>query len=120
MDCPRCGLINPDTAQRCDCGYDFESKTVKDAYFNQELPRGIKAYVVFLIIYNVLAAVAALASGAAAVLISGVVWSCLIWWLYTQLIRKKNWARLALAVLTFPLGAVILGSREARLYCLQN
>jgi uncharacterized membrane protein YhaH (DUF805 family) len=21
--CPQCGLINPPTAQRCDCGYDF-------------------------------------------------------------------------------------------------
>ena len=24
MDCPRCGLTNPDTAARCDCGYDFK------------------------------------------------------------------------------------------------
>jgi hypothetical protein len=23
MKCPRCGLINPEVAQRCDCGYDF-------------------------------------------------------------------------------------------------
>ena len=23
MHCPQCGLINPDIAQRCDCGYDF-------------------------------------------------------------------------------------------------
>lgn len=23
MDCPQCGLLNPPTAQRCDCGYDF-------------------------------------------------------------------------------------------------
>ncbi len=23
MRCPSCGLINPKTAQRCDCGYDF-------------------------------------------------------------------------------------------------
>jgi uncharacterized membrane protein YhaH (DUF805 family) len=27
MDCPQCQLINPDTAQRCDCGYDFSTKT---------------------------------------------------------------------------------------------
>lgn len=28
MDCPKCGLVNPDTAQTCDCGYDFEKRTV--------------------------------------------------------------------------------------------
>lgn len=26
MKCPSCGLINPDTAQQCDCGYDFQKK----------------------------------------------------------------------------------------------
>jgi hypothetical protein len=26
MQCPNCGLFNPDSAQRCDCGYDFQSK----------------------------------------------------------------------------------------------
>ena len=29
MNCPQCGLINPETAQRCDCGYDFISKSVE-------------------------------------------------------------------------------------------
>lgn len=27
MECPKCGLLNPDIAQRCDCGYDFEDRT---------------------------------------------------------------------------------------------
>jgi hypothetical protein len=22
-ECPKCDLVSPDTAQRCDCGYDF-------------------------------------------------------------------------------------------------
>jgi hypothetical protein len=26
--CPRCRLVNPPEAQRCDCGYDFESQRV--------------------------------------------------------------------------------------------
>ncbi len=26
MNCPKCGLINPETALRCDCGYDFKFK----------------------------------------------------------------------------------------------
>ena len=29
MRCPNCGLVNPDSAQRCDCGYDFPSGTLK-------------------------------------------------------------------------------------------
>jgi len=32
MNCPRCGLINPGTGQRCDCGYDFISKSRNEAY----------------------------------------------------------------------------------------
>ena len=34
MDCPICGLINPDTAQRFDCGYDFDSRRVERSYLD--------------------------------------------------------------------------------------
>jgi len=30
MRCPHCGLTNPSTAQRCDCGYDFDKKALTD------------------------------------------------------------------------------------------
>ena len=29
MECPNCGLLNPATAQRCDCGFDFSCRTMK-------------------------------------------------------------------------------------------
>jgi hypothetical protein len=32
MVCPKCKLINPNTAQRCDCGFDFVTKTVEKPY----------------------------------------------------------------------------------------
>ena len=42
MDCPRCGLVNPEIAQRCDCGYDFEKETMEKPYhtidISQEKP----------------------------------------------------------------------------------
>ncbi len=32
MQCPRCRLENPPTAQRCDCGYDFPTGQVRVSY----------------------------------------------------------------------------------------
>lgn len=37
-DCPTCGLINPPEAQRCDCGYDFVSRTVEASYLGKRDP----------------------------------------------------------------------------------
>ena len=37
MNCPNCSLVNPPTAQRCDCGYDFVTKTVKEPYFREQI-----------------------------------------------------------------------------------
>src|SRR5262245_8510174 len=31
-NCPKCDLVNPPEAQRCDCGYDFSSGTVQQSY----------------------------------------------------------------------------------------
>ena len=31
-DCPACHLANPDSALRCDCGYDFPSGAMKESY----------------------------------------------------------------------------------------
>lgn len=30
--CPTCHLANPDSALRCDCGYDFPSGAMKESY----------------------------------------------------------------------------------------
>ena len=32
MECPHCRLINPDTTQHCNCGYDFTTKTLEEPY----------------------------------------------------------------------------------------
>jgi uncharacterized RDD family membrane protein YckC len=35
VKCPKCGLINPPSAMRCDCGYDFDTRRALQSY----LPR---------------------------------------------------------------------------------
>lgn len=35
MDCPKCKLISPDDAQRCDCGFDFVTKEMTPIDTNQ-------------------------------------------------------------------------------------
>src|SRR5262245_38201197 len=32
QECPRCRLLSPDSAARCDCGYDFTTKTIQSSY----------------------------------------------------------------------------------------
>jgi uncharacterized RDD family membrane protein YckC len=36
MKCPQCGLLNPPEALRCDCGWDFASKTMQESYVGHD------------------------------------------------------------------------------------
>ena len=35
MDCPKCKLLNLSSAERCDCGYDFKTDTMQEAYLSE-------------------------------------------------------------------------------------
>jgi len=39
MECPVCGLLNPDEASRCDCGYDFATGSNREALISQRRKR---------------------------------------------------------------------------------
>jgi len=120
MDCPRCKLVNPPTAKRCDCGYDFETQKVEVSYSPQALPKEIKTALVVIIVLNVIVALVALSTGDGSRILGVVAWSVLVWGLYFKLVRRSNAARIALAVLTFPIGTAFFMSAEAKLYCVQT
>jgi hypothetical protein len=39
-ECPKCEVVNPDTAERCDCGYDFVSDPMQSG--NSETKRALR------------------------------------------------------------------------------
>ena len=41
MQCPNCNLENPLSAERCDCGYDFASASLKESYLLRSSEAGI-------------------------------------------------------------------------------
>ena len=44
-DCPGCGLVNPPSAQRCDCGYDFDRQRMERSYLEpKQLRRPAAAF----------------------------------------------------------------------------
>lgn len=43
-NCPKCKLINPPNAQRCDCGYDFEVGEMRESYLTKRDREAIKQY----------------------------------------------------------------------------
>jgi hypothetical protein len=136
MDCPRCGLVNPSTAERCDCGYDFETKTVKTPYSVESLggatPRLGLPYTLYLYALAMLFWFRALAFlGIALVVgfgraqetpwrsIGFIAWVAIDLPLIFQVSRKKRWANTILAVLTMPWGVWLLTSQQVRVFLLQ-
>src|SRR5262245_4264860 len=66
--CPRCSLINPPSAQRCECGFDFRSAPAEVRYELERQYHGIHARIVagvVLLAFGVLISAVSLIAGAA-------------------------------------------------------
>jgi uncharacterized RDD family membrane protein YckC len=51
LNCPNCGLINPETAMRCDCGYEFlPGPTKAPALLGREFGIRAVAYVIDMVV----------------------------------------------------------------------
>jgi hypothetical protein len=48
MKCPNCKLINPESARRCDCGYDFTLGKLESSYLKLGVPKEVKQFKVLL------------------------------------------------------------------------
>lgn len=126
--CPRCGLWNTASALRCDCGYDFEKGTVEESYNKLELRRSpissLRIVLPLLFIINIWVGSSSLTKGLTAgnlaLLGLSLLWSVIVYWLTSQVIQKKNWARIALLMLCPPLGLYLFTSKEITLYMLQK
>lgn len=127
MKCPRCGLHNPQIAERCDCGYDFQTKTVKGTYSPQTLRKSDLLVVAGLVCaYNLAGIAIAVVSGNALrlawLLFCTPAWMACMWVAYLGLIAGKNSGRIILYILLFPASVWFLGRffREAKMYCMQR
>ena len=93
----------------------------------QEIPLAIKIHIaIFAIILSiqlisgVFEAIAPAPYANPAGLIVWTVFGVIFFGLYTQLLKRKNWARIVIGILTIPLGLILLLSEEVRSYCSKN
>jgi len=84
------------------------------------MPNDIRTYIVFVMIFNAIVLILALVTGDTARIILTIIWTVAVGIIYSQLVKKKNWARIALIIITFPIGLILALSQEAKLYVLQK
>jgi hypothetical protein len=123
--CPKCRLINPDTSTLCDCG----KETVADT------GGGLSPIPVLVWIHSGLVALLTLYLAYSDLtrgprryhwqpsenqqrIESGLFWlrTIVLIPLYLAFISRRNWARIAVGVITLPLGLLLLVPRSVRQY----
>lgn len=116
MKCPTCRLINPDTALRCDCGYDFQSGKMERPYHDVKtpMPAWIVAVLAIQAVFGFMVILGRGESGIDQSPLPLLLWASVVGLVYFQMTRGKNWARIALAILAFPIGLLFLLSSDLK------
>ena len=116
MKCPTCRLVNPDTALRCDCGYDFQSGKMEQPYHDGKtsIPRWVGVVLssqgAFWFLF------ARGGEGASQNMPLFLTWVAITALLYFMMAKGKNGARIALAIWAFPLGLSFLLSSDLKAF----
>ena len=124
-ECPRCRVISPDLAERCDCGYSFVSQSGGSAPVPasaRPIPPVIKAHAILVALLIGLRAWSLIDSrhgrgfpeSAIDDLGGLVIGAILLSVLFFLMVGGRTWARIALGVLTLPAGLLLLLPRSAR------
>lgn len=123
--CPKCALINPDTATVCDCGKEVTADTGSDPSpvpLLAWIHLGVVALLTLYLGYSDLTRPPRRyhwqPSEGEQQLESGLLWlrTIALIPLYLAFLRRRNWARIAVGVITFPLGLLLLVPRSVRRY----
>jgi hypothetical protein len=123
-ECPRCRVVNPDVAERCDCGYSFLLQSGGSSpvpMSARPVPIVVKTHAVIvagLLIWNawarVTGGVRAYRSRANDELIGLALMAVIMGVLFVLMLGGRAGARIALGVLTLPVGLLILWPESAR------
>ena len=56
MKCPKCGLINVETSERCDCGYVFKGpgESVSDTALLSSIDRSLRTIKLMMIVWFIM------------------------------------------------------------------
>ena len=124
MKCPNCKLINPETALRCDCGYDFQSGKMKAPYFVDVA--AMPAWVGILLLMQTgsgffyLLLLFIFTRMFETFLISSLIWFFFVILAIVRMTKGEDGARIALAFLAFPIGLTFLLSSDLKSYVRQR